>query len=59
MYYIFYIHKKAHIGIKGIVRDAKTGIPIEGASIKVKNVTNGVNKMINHDIYSGNHLIDI
>jgi carboxypeptidase E len=44
--------QQSHIGIKGIVRDAKTGVPIEGASIKVKNVTNGVNKMINHDIYS-------
>lgn len=44
--------QQSHIGIKGIVRDAKTGEPIEGAYIKVKNITDGVNKLINHDISS-------
>jgi len=34
------------------VRNANTGKPIDGASIKVKNVTNGVNRIITHDILS-------
>ena len=36
-----------------MVRNARTGEPIAGASVKVKNITDGVNKMINHDIFSG------
>ncbi|CAG2116352.1 unnamed protein product [Medioppia subpectinata] len=44
--------KQSHLGIKGIIRNARTGEPIVGASVKVKNVTNGVNKLINHDIIS-------
>jgi len=44
--------RQSHLGIKGIVRNARTGEPIAGASVKVKNITDGVNKMINHDILS-------
>jgi len=44
--------KQSHLGIKGIVRNGRTGEPVVGASIKVKNVTNGVNKLITHDVVS-------
>jgi hypothetical protein len=46
------------MGIKGTVRDAKSGAPIRGALIKVRNVTaisdtDSVDKPINHDVTSG------
>lgn len=37
--------------MKGIVKDASTGIPIQGAQIKVFNITG--NRKIEHDIISG------
>uniref|UniRef100_T1IMV6 Peptidase M14 domain-containing protein n=1 Tax=Strigamia maritima TaxID=126957 RepID=T1IMV6_STRMM len=40
----------SHIGIKGLVRNKDTGEPVMNALIKVVNVTNGQNQVINHDI---------
>ena len=37
--------------MKGIVKDASTGMPIQGAQIKVFNITG--NRKIEHDIASG------
>ncbi|KAI1291850.1 Carboxypeptidase E [Halotydeus destructor] len=41
---------KAHIGIKGFVSEAISGLPIDGAAIKVRNVTSGRNQEIDHDV---------
>ncbi|KAJ6216808.1 hypothetical protein RDWZM_007965 [Blomia tropicalis] len=41
--------KQAHIGIKGLVRDSN-GYSIDGAIIRVQNITNGENRVINHDL---------
>ncbi|XP_035209611.1 carboxypeptidase E-like [Stegodyphus dumicola] len=41
---------ESHIGVKGIVKDALSGQPIQGATIKVFNVTG--NRRIDHDITS-------
>ena len=41
---------KSHIGVKGFVKDASTGMPIQGAQIKVFNITG--NRKIEHDITS-------
>ena len=43
---------QSHIGIKGLVIDADTGFPIDGAFVKVKNVTSGRNQYIDHDVTS-------
>ncbi|XP_053200778.1 carboxypeptidase E-like [Panonychus citri] len=43
---------QSHIGIKGIVKDERTGQVIQGAHIKVKNVTSGRNQEIDHDVVS-------
>ncbi|CAB3379664.1 Hypothetical predicted protein [Cloeon dipterum] len=45
---------QAHIGVKGVVRDAKTRRPISNAFIHVRNLTDGCEKNcdINHDITS-------
>ncbi|XP_017465462.1 PREDICTED: carboxypeptidase E-like [Rhagoletis zephyria] len=41
--------KQAHIGIKGIVRDT-FGNPIDGAVVRVQNYTDGIGRVINHDV---------
>lgn len=38
--------------MKGTVKDASTGSPVQGAQIKVLNITG--NRKIDHDITSGN-----
>lgn len=38
------------MGIKGIVSESTSGLPIQGAAIKVRNVTSGRNQDIDHDI---------
>lgn len=43
---------QAHIGIKGVVKDATTGKSIPNALIHVRNVTEGRNTEIKHDITS-------
>ncbi|CAG0882196.1 unnamed protein product [Cyprideis torosa] len=43
--------KQSHIGVKGIVRDVSTGIPIVGAIVHVRNMTDGED--IEHDVSSG------
>ncbi|XP_076349571.1 carboxypeptidase E-like [Tachypleus tridentatus] len=43
---------QAHIGIKGIVREAGSGRPLQNAVIKVHNITNGKDSPINHDVTS-------
>lgn len=43
---------QAHIGFKGMIKDAGTGEGIAGAHIKVKNVTSGRNQEIDHDVVS-------
>jgi len=43
---------RSHSGIKGLVRDVVTGVPITGAAVKVKNVTSGRNQFIDHDVQS-------
>ncbi|XP_063217316.1 carboxypeptidase E-like [Bacillus rossius redtenbacheri] len=43
---------QAHIGVKGQVRDAQTGKPIANAVIHVKNVTDGRDDDIQHDVTS-------
>ncbi|XP_027196316.2 carboxypeptidase E-like [Dermatophagoides pteronyssinus] len=40
---------QAHIGAKGLVRD-ENGMPVDNAIIRVQNITDGVNQIINHDI---------
>ena len=40
---------QAHIGIKGIVRDT-FGNPIDGAVVRVQNYTDGIGRVINHDV---------
>lgn len=41
---------ESHIGVKGVVKDASTGMPIQGAQIKVFNITG--NREIDHDVTS-------
>lgn len=43
---------QTHIGVKGIVKDALTGKPIANAVIHAKNITDGRNDEIKHDITS-------
>ena len=50
----FHLHQ-AHIGIKGLVRDVN-GNPIEGAVIRVQNVTAGTGSVINHDVTTSEFL---
>lgn len=38
------------MGIKGVVSEAQSGLPIEAAAIKVRNVTSGRNQDVDHDI---------
>ncbi|OTF80464.1 hypothetical protein BLA29_005646 [Euroglyphus maynei] len=40
---------QAHIGAKGLVQD-ENGMPIDNAIIRVQNITNGIDQIINHDI---------
>ncbi|CAG0923599.1 unnamed protein product [Notodromas monacha] len=56
--------KMAHMGVKGVVKDARSGLAIRGALIKTRNVTsvNGgedalasADGAINHDVTSGKH----
>ncbi|XP_071039037.1 carboxypeptidase E [Parasteatoda tepidariorum] len=41
---------QSHIGVKGIIEDAESGLPLSGVTIKVFNVTG--NRKIDHDITS-------
>lgn len=43
---------RAHIGVKGVVKNAITGAPISNAIIHVKNITDGRHDDIFHDITS-------
>ncbi|KAK9751479.1 Zinc carboxypeptidase [Popillia japonica] len=43
---------QTHIGIKGIVYNIKTKIPLSNALIHVRNITGGINRDIKHDITS-------
>ncbi|XP_071439885.1 carboxypeptidase E-like [Hetaerina americana] len=43
---------QAHIGVKGVVKDALTGKPIANAIIHTKNITDGRSDDIEHDITS-------
>lgn len=43
---------QSHIGVKGVIKDSRTGEAIQGAHIKVKNVTSGRNQEIDHDVVS-------
>lgn len=40
---------QAHIGIKGLVQD-NFGQPVKNGIIRVQNITNGINEIIDHDI---------
>lgn len=44
---------QTHIGIKGVVSDAKTKLPISGAEIQVINITKSEIVMNPHGIVSG------
>lgn len=51
---LFVIPSQAHIGVKGVIDDAITGIPIVGATIKVRNITDTEHpQVISHGIKSG------
>lgn len=41
--------QQSHMGIKGVVMDVQ-GRPVESALIRVENITNGINHIINHDV---------
>lgn len=45
---------QVHVGVKGLVKDSHTGIPIEDAVIHVKNITEGASYHILHDVTSIN-----
>lgn len=44
---------QAHIGVKGVVKNSETGAPISNAIIHVKNITDGRNDEILHDVTTG------
>lgn len=43
---------QTHAGIKGVVTDADSGTPIPDATVKVVNVTDGVDQPIDHNVVS-------
>lgn len=44
---------QVHLGIKGRVTDAESGRPIANAVIHVRNITDGRDDDIDHDVTSG------
>merc|ERR1719238_1413593 len=43
---------QTHMGVKGLVTDSETGKPIADASISVRNVTDGADRVIRYDVVS-------